>query len=193
MRRTRISRSTLSIAVLSLLLIGSIALTATGSWFTSQNAAESAGSETFGIVSINEVGTYATVSQTPLVNLDTELMPGDSMTIDLTVQNDSNVEAFIRIRLDMATDGDPVMDLNTETAFRTALASGLVGWTLSEGWYYKDVALAEDEDVTIAPTFTIPTSVGDTFQNETVSFQFEVQAVQAANNGTDPLLANGWV
>lgn len=67
------------------------------------------------------------------------------------------------------------------------------GWTKSGNYYYYDVALSANE--TTSPLFTevtIRPDLPDIYQNATFSLTLDADAVQTANNGTDPLTAGGW-
>jgi hypothetical protein len=227
----KLSTQTLAIAALSFMLVASVALSATGAWFTSEVNSQNVGTDVFGIIELNNTGTTGSVAESLDVNLDSELMPGDEMTIDFDIVNDSNAEMFLRLSLEMrSTEYDAALIVVSEgtapqaeldaaaaliadfesanQAFIDAIALEMLNettgqWVQQGEWIYFERALSGDEDVTDDNlgedidelfTYSLPTSITDAMQGVEVTFHFEVEAVQAANNGdeTDPLEATGW-
>lgn len=85
----KMSKSTIAVIVLSILLVLSLALGVTSAWFTSkENATDNDKSVTFGTVKIT--------SATATVNLDTKkkYVPGDSFTGTVNFVNGSNVKIY---------------------------------------------------------------------------------------------------
>ena len=214
----------MAVVALSIMLVFSLVFNATGAWFTSQTEGES-GSETFGIVNINNVGTDVQVFQTPEVNLDYYLVPGDEMTIDFSIENTSNVKILLRARLDMSSEnynqGDEEFDEAFDAvnnAFRTELSSVLSDWHYNsdDGYFYlmpggqlhydansDDYYALDGDSINLSGTFNIPSAQGypevnwNILQSEIISFSFNVEAVQAANQfvgilNDEPWLAGGW-
>lgn len=207
MRRNR-KKLDLSLLILSFSLCLTIVVGVTGAWL-SDYIENAAGSETFGVVSIGNIGTGAQIYQTGEVNLDGYLMPGDEMTIELDIENDSNVKILLRARLDMSSDsyGQGNQDFDNafsavRNAFRTELASMLSDWHLNiaDGFFYLMPGGQLHYDATsgnyyaldggftsLSTNFFIPTGSDypeinfNVLQGETVTFSFVIEAVQAAN------------
>lgn len=117
-------------------------------------------------------------------------MPGGSYGKVVTIRNTGTAAFYVRIRVDKSiekadgTAGDASLislDINTED------------WTLKDGYYYYNEALAPGEET--APLFTEVSISGDMdndYQNCRISVDVSAQAVQSANNGDSALTAKGW-
>lgn len=120
------------------------------------------------------------------------VMPG--MTIDkvVYVKNTGSVPFYARVSIDKvitaAEGSDAVlnfdhisMDLNTEQ------------WVEHEGFYYYYRALQPGESTEPLMTkVTFEPSMSNEYMDATVQVDVLAQAVQSANNGSDPLKAEGW-
>lgn len=121
------------------------------------------------------------------------VMPGSEVTKIVEVANTGENAAYVRISvekaIELAGEGNEEinpqlidLDINTEK------------WQLgTDGFYYYKEALAGG--ATTEPLFTtvtFKTEMGNPYQGCTVGINVTAQAVQAANNGSDPLTAQGW-
>lgn len=129
----------------------------------------------------------------PFVDLE-GIMPGRQVTKIPEVENSGENPVFLRVKLTKGitwaegaeiadeVDLDKVsIDLNTEY------------WIEQDGYYYYRKVLPAGE--TTEPLFTtvsFDVSMDNVFQNAQIHIDITVQAVQSANNGTDPLKALGW-
>lgn len=118
------------------------------------------------------------------------VMPGESVDKIVFIRNDGTAAFFVRIALEntVTVDGKELdfdkyisMDLNDED------------WTYQNGYYYYNRALKPGEKT--VPLFTkvsFAAKMDNHYQNARVEIDVTAQAVQSANNGSDPLKAAGW-
>lgn len=118
------------------------------------------------------------------------VMPGESVDKIVFIRNDGTAAFFVRIALEntVTVDGKELdfdkyisMDLNDED------------WTYQNGYYYYNRALKPGEKT--VPLFTkvsFADKMDNHYQNARVEIDVTAQAVQSANNGSDPLKAAGW-
>lgn len=120
------------------------------------------------------------------------VMPGMAVDKVVYVKNTGSVPFYVRVSIDKtitaAAGSNAVlnfdhisMDLNTEQ------------WSMHDGFYYYYRALQPGENteplmtkVTFAPAMT------NEYMDATVQVDVLAQAVQSANNGSDPVKADGW-
>ena len=121
-----------------------------------------------------------------------DVMPAQSVSKIVKVQNTGDNEAYVRISVeklinlaeDVEGTPDPElvsMDFNTEN------------WTEADGYYYYKLPLAPGEttealfnNVTFAP------EMGNMYQNSKATIIVNAQATQVKNNGEDVFKAGGW-
>ena len=198
-RTKRISSQTLAIAILTVLLVASLLMSATGAWFTDQQDTGAVDME-FGTITLGTVGAGSiTFDQPDEREFDTDiLMPGDTVSINFTLLNDGTAEMWTRFQLEVYVDSDgvgvnqPVLDTGvfvyTESTFGV---TGAGVYTYSDGYYYRDARLAEDAQDVIAATFTIASDINPlVYEGATISMRLVVDAVQAANNGATNVVGN---
>lgn len=118
------------------------------------------------------------------------VMPGQTVDKIVFIRNDGTAAFFVRIALEntVTVDGRELdfdkyisMDLNDED------------WTYQNGYYYYNRALKPGEKT--VPLFTkvsFADKMDNHYQNARVEIDVTAQAVQSANNGSDPLKAAGW-
>lgn len=120
------------------------------------------------------------------------VMPGTDVTKIVEVRNSGTGSAYVRIRVEKSItladgvegevdSGLLVIDLDEEN------------WTLQDGYYYYNRALAPGEIT--RPLFAsvrFDSSMGNLYQNSSAAVTVEASAVQAANNGDSALSAAGW-
>lgn len=125
------------------------------------------------------------------------VLPSESVSKIVTVENTGASEAWIRVKVEMSitaedgsampltfgTDEIPVMEYEV-----------LEGWVDGgDGYYYYEESVAPNAatgelftEVNFAP------GMGNEYQNCTANVIISAQAVQVANNGDDVLEAAGW-
>lgn len=154
----KMSKSTIAVILLSLLLCLSLVLTATGAWFTDKEAGTPDGIN-FGIVDITvaEGGSFGLVTGDERV--DTEAMPGDKIDYHLTVSlaGESHPVYYI-YKITVTVNGEVVSESDWSTA-----------------------ALLESDSATIGGEYELSTSLDNTYQGAAITFAYEVRAMQSAN------------
>lgn len=202
-RTKRISMQTLAIAILSLLLVASVLMTATGAWFIdSAEGGDSVGR--FGTILLGDLETDGdtTIFTNNFAEGDV-VMPGDSIAVDFTIRNNGSADMWVKFSIAIEVTGD--------TAGR-ALAGYLTpGETLGENWYavgevdglyefaYKlpvvanldgyvdelgDIVAATQGTVHVEDLFEFPADLSQELEHATFSVTLNVSAVQVANNYT---------
>jgi len=195
-RTKRISMQTLAIAILSVLLVASLLMSATGAWFTSTDGDNHAG-YTFGSIELAEIGANVFTFTLDEASGDV-IMPGDTIDVDFDITNSGTADMYVRFKIEILGTFD-------ESTFATPMAP-LAGWVVGsgayegDGFYYRSAALVANtaaavggvvnDTVNVAYEFVIPTTIGEVAENQTISFVLTVDAVQVANNtgstnGTD--------
>lgn len=109
----KMSKSTVAIVILSLLLVLSLILTATGAWFTSKTDATGNATINFGEVKVSDGA--ATITANKEGGL---YVPGDSFTAEVSFKNGSTVEMYYIY--------DVTAKVYTDSTKGTELATGLV-------------------------------------------------------------------
>lgn len=117
------------------------------------------------------------------------VMPGDTVSKIVTVENKGDSPCFVRVALEkgindelLDAEGCLEIDINTND------------WTYKDGFYYYNSILAPGE--TTAPLFTEVQIVGRAVDNKYMNKEFNLTvkayAVQSDNNGASALEALGW-
>lgn len=175
-RTKKISFQTLAIAILSVLLLASVALS--GAWFTSTQKDD--GSEkTFGTIELGDINS-ALVFNLAETGGDV-LMPGDSIDVDFDITNTGTAAMWVRFKLTISGDGVAAFDAALDTD--AGLQTGYVYDT--DDFYIYKTAVLENTAATEHQSFSfeIPTTVTDTHEGKDVSIALVVEAVQVAHNG----------
>ncbi len=119
-------------------------------------------------------------------------VPGKKTPWKLSVKNKGNHSAYVRVFAEKTItakdaqsklDGELLcFDFNSEE------------WIYAEdGYYYYYKALEpESETETLFNEVFLSVTAGDAYQECTAKAKIYVQTTQAANNGTDPVKAQGW-
>lgn len=118
------------------------------------------------------------------------VMPGTKVTKIVEVENTGTGAAFVRLRVEKNVYGADQKPMDTDPV---SLDFNKTDWTYSEGYYYYNHALEPGK--TTVPLFTAVTfaaEMGNEYQNATAHVKVSAYAVQSANNGDDPLNAEGW-
>lgn len=120
------------------------------------------------------------------------VMPGMVVDKVVYVKNTGSVPFYARVSIDKTITAAPEsnavlnfdhisMDLNTEQ------------WSEHDGFYYYHRALLPGESTEPLMTHvTFEPSMTNEYMDATVQVDVLAQAVQSANNGSDPLKAEGW-
>lgn len=120
------------------------------------------------------------------------VMPAMDVDKVVYVENVGSVPFFARISLENQIT--PAPGVTAELTFEhISLDLNTEQWIEQDGFYYYYRILEPGEKT--EPLFTkvsFAPEMGNEYQNATVEVYVLAQAVQSANNGTDPLAALGW-
>jgi|LGVE01.1.fsa_nt_gb hypothetical protein len=189
-RAKRISTQSLVIAILSLLLVASLIMTATGAWFVSSDTAAT-GDLTFGAIELGSlVQTGDGDAAVMTVNYGEPdgdvIMPGDSIDVNFQLLNSGTAAMWVRFKVTLVdSEGHATETVNGQ------LPGGFTLGTI-DGYMYKDAYIENGAAaLNVDFVFNIPTSVGEAAEGDTVSLALAVEAVQVANNGALNLDTDG--
>lgn len=118
------------------------------------------------------------------------VMPGTKVTKIVEVKNTGTGAAFVRLRVEtevLSAEGQKMGPKHVHLDFNQT------DWIYQDGYYYYARSLKPGE--TTVPLFTAVTfaaEMGNQYQNATAHVKVSAYAVQSANNGDDPLNAEGW-
>ena len=174
--------------ILSLLVILA-ALTAAGTLAYYTDSARTHNVITSGKVNIDLLE-WADKEHNKLFKDKTGVMPGTKVTKIVEVENTGTGAAFVRLRVEtevLSAEGQKMGPKHVSLDFNQT------DWIYQDGYYYYARSLQPGE--TTVPLFTAVTfaaEMGNTYQNATAHVKVSAYAVQSANNGDDPLNAEGW-
>ena len=190
----------ISVAIVLMAIVTTVAVT--GAWFTDSAESNNSSTLAFGTVSVSATPENYSAEYffTP-----TELTPNatnKTITKTLTIQNTGDVAIYTRFTCTISfTDGTPLNNMLTLTGVSTA--SSTWNSTYASGYYIycttdatptaKQVGVGSGQNSIVATlTFTLSSNFGNPYANKTLRVVFNVDAVQAANNGP-ALSATTWV
>jgi len=169
----KMSKSSIAVIVLSILLVLSLILGFTGAWFTDRTEGSSSDLQ-FGIVKLEQTTPSAMTiaTRTNAGESDGKLMPGDKINVAGAVTN-KGAEAWVSVVASLTFEADYSIEApegwswDTEKKVLTKTAT--------------PVAVAKDGKVDLATTVTIPEALGNAAANTKVTLTCEVRAIQKAN------------
>lgn len=129
--------------------------------------------------------------QTPYTDPTGVVMPSQSVTKVITVENTGANEAWIRVKLTLASQGDKLPE--TVTDYPVTLDIDAEAWTLKDGWYYYNSKL--QPGTRTEPLFTsvtFDTDMNDDWQGAHIYIDAAMEATQVAYNGDHAWEAIGW-
>ena len=118
------------------------------------------------------------------------VMPGTKVTKIVEVKNTGTGAAFVRLRVETEVRSAEKQEMDPK---HVRLDFNQTDWIYRDGYYYYARSLQPGE--TTEPLFTAVTfaaEMGNEYQNATAHVNVSAYAVQSANNGDDPLNAEGW-
>ena len=143
----KMSRTTVAMIALSILLVLSLILTATGAWFTDSASGDANVSIDMGKVDIGATGTATAslASVTTGVTLANKMVDGDTVTVTLTMTNSSDVKIYAAVTA-----------LSVKVYDCSAGVKGSNELAAYEGYftYYKDAQHPSEALSTIIPDST---------------------------------------
>lgn len=119
------------------------------------------------------------------------VVPGDSVSKIVTVENTGNNPAWVRISLEKAIS----LAEGVEGEIDPSLVTFDIGddWVERDGWYYYTKVLNASETTTAFFNNVIfSENMGNMYQDSTVTVSLIVHATQTAHNGTSVWEADGW-
>ena len=166
-----------------------VAVTAAGTlaYFTDTGTAHNV--ITTGNVKI-ELNEWADDARTQPFQDKTGVMPGTKVTKIVEVKNTGTGAAFVRLRVETEVHSAEKQEMDPK---HVRLDFNQTDWIYQDGYYYYARSLQPGE--TTVPLFTAVTfaaEMGNEYQNATAHVNVKAYAVQSANNGDDPLNAEGW-
>lgn len=119
------------------------------------------------------------------------VVPGDSVSKIVTVENTGNNPAWVRISLEKAIS----LAEGVEGEINSSLVTFDIGddWVERDGWYYYTKVLNASETTTAFFNNVIfSENMSNMYQDSTVTVSLLVHATQTAHNGTSVWEADGW-
>lgn len=184
--KTRIKKVTAAVAILLCLAVG---VQSTIAYFTSTDTATNV--ITTGNIKIKLHEQHKTDNGLEPFEDVIDVMPGDSVSKIVTVENTGNNSAWVRIALDKAI----TLAEGVEGEIDLTLVSFDIGeaWVERDGWYYYTEVLGKGEIT--SPLFEnviFSVDMGNMYQNSTATVTVLAHATQTAHNGTTVWEAAGW-
>lgn len=122
------------------------------------------------------------------------ILPGRQVTKIPEVVNSGENPVFVRVKLTKTiTWADEVENLDGVDLSKVSLDLNDEDWAEQDGYYYyRKILLPGEVTEPLFTTVTFDATMDNIFQNAQIHIDIAAQAVQSANNGTDPLKALGW-
>lgn len=124
----------------------------------------------------------------------TGILPGRQVTKIPEVENSGENPVFVRVKLTKGISWLSELELPDEVDLdKVTLDLNETDWVEQDGYYYyRKVLLPGETTEPLFTTVSFDASMGNVFQNAQITIDITAQAVQSANNGTNPLTALGW-
>lgn len=128
---------------------------------------------------INE---YQTVNnqEIPYTDPTTPVMPGDSVSKIVRIENTGSGSAYIRAKIDISFDGDEQQELSTD------LVQLNIGddWTLADDgyYYYRNIVEPSEETSNLFTTVYFDNDMDNEYQNKKLTIDIDAEAIQSKNN-----------
>lgn len=162
----KMSKSTVAIVLLSLLLVLSLILTATGAWFTDTKDASK--DMTFGTLKLDAITMDNVAVANTIDTANLKLMPGSKISGKVAVKNSGDSAAWLRYKITVSGEG----------AEKVTFAN-------NGEYQYVSTALAGNASTEIDVSATVSTDVDNTAQGLAVKITIVVEALQQANTAAD--------
>ena len=172
--KRKVSSSSIVIAILSVLLIATVAIGITLAYFTAN--ATVAGNITLGdpvTISITQGGASASS-----LTFDGKALPGTVYDQVIGVQSPATMtEALMRAKLTIT---------NADGATTTVEATTTADWVTGEdGYYYYNGSITANQNINFITALTVPSSLTNEDANKTFSIDVIVETIQKANNAAN--------
>ena len=178
----KMSKTSIAVIVLAILLVLSMVMGLTGAWFTAKQADTTGKTLNFGEVALGTtvVTDFGTVSHRA-GSTDTtyesgvDIMPGDTVHYDLKVVKGDSSEDFYYIVIINVVSVDGTLTL--DSGYGVGSAAAVVYNTLN-----NNGTKAENKDGTVAGSFELDGDYyNDDWQGKSIKITWEVRAIQMAN------------
>lgn len=162
-------------------ITAAVAAGSTLAYFTAEDTAENVISTGNIDIAVNEYkkGTESDVLEayTPPTE---PLMPGETVSKIVKIENTGSGSAYIRAKVSMYfKDNDT---LSTEPV---QLLLNTDDWTYNDDdgyYYYNDILDTSSETTPLFESFTLESSAGNDYENQTLIIDIDAQAIQSKNN-----------
>ena len=173
----KMSKSSIAVIVLSILLVLSLILGFTGAWFTDKADDQAVtGEGTFGTVKITSASATVAMAEGD-VNELSNLVPGCSLKLTGKIENGSTVDVYYRYKVvATVTCDDKTAKAELENLFKT-----YAEWTEGE-------KLTKATNASLDGNFNIPNTIGNAAQRAKVSFKLSVQFTQADHQTAESIV-----
>lgn len=176
--------------LLTVLLIGATLVFSAGmtlAWFNAQATANNFLTTAGLDIKINEY----MLANGELVDYEPSeipLLPGDTLSKVVKVENTDSSEAYIRVFVDVSFTDETLDGSVIQINYNAA------DWELgADGFYYYKQALAPGQLTSLLfDSVTFSSSAGNSYKNAAFNINITAHAVQTANNGTGYSDAVGW-
>lgn len=122
----------------------------------------------------------------------TGIMPGQKVSKIVRVENVGKGDAWIRVKVEKNITLDASQTGTVDTNL-IKIDFNTDDWTLDDGYYYYNQALAAGEKTeALFEHVTFDKTMDNTYQNCTVKIDVKVQGTQTDHNGSSALDAQGW-
>lgn len=164
----KMSKSSIAVIVLSILLVLSLILGFTGAWFTDKKEGNSS-DMTFGTVKLADLeGLDAISVSNTIETANKNLMPGSTITGSVTVKSEGNAAVWLRYKVTFSGKGAEYL-------------KDAEGNDLSTEYVYPAAALAGGATTTIDIDAKVPEATVNAAQGKVVKITVVVEALQQAN------------
>lgn len=122
------------------------------------------------------------------------VMPGDEIAKVVTVENDGGNAVWVRVFVTLALTDPEGAEMPLPEEFITVSCDD-VNWLYDDGtgaWYFNAVLEPGETTAPVITDVQFGIDMGNEYMNARLSIDVDAQAVQAANNGTEVLQAEGW-
>ena len=121
------------------------------------------------------------------------IMPGTSASKIVSVANKGQADAWIRVKVKTTGEFADGTSMQGDQLDPIQINFNQTDWTKNgDYWYYKQSVGVDEFTTALFTTVEFDEQMGNEYQNCTVYIDVTAEAVQTANNGSDPLTAAGW-
>ena len=164
----KMSKSTVAIVLLSLLLVLSLILTATGAWFTDSKTSQDK-DLSFGTLKLDAITLDGVAVANKIDTDNINLMPGSTISGTVSVRNSGNSAAWLRYKVTFSGEGAEFLTLEEGAGEYKYVATALEGGASTE----------------IGIAASVAKTVGNGAQGKPVKIVIVVEALQQANTAAE--------